>query len=155
VRQNGGQTVQTTTTTRADGALAAPAPPRSTGAVPRPRRGIAGAIRRAPRAVRLRGGLQLPDRRNPVPHPVRLFVICSWAAGLGLLGLPVAARSSIAIIAGSAPSWFEPVVVSVGLLGIIVTAATFAAMHRRWLPWLLLLAGTLLLAGNLALTLTL
>jgi hypothetical protein len=90
-----------------------------------------------------------------VPHPIRLFVICSWAAGLGLLGLPVAARLSIAIVTGVAPGWFEPVVVSVGVIGIVVTAATFAAMHRRWLPWLLLLTGTLLLAGNVMLALSL
>jgi len=104
---------------------------------------------------RPRGTLQLPDRHVPVPHPIRLFVICSWAAGLGLLGLPVAARLSIAIVTGTAPGWLEPAGVSVGLLGIVVTAATFAAMHRRWLPWLLLLAGTLLLAGNAALALSL
>jgi hypothetical protein len=103
----------------------------------------------------LRTSLQLPDRRVPAPHPIRLLAICGWAAGLGLLGLPVAGRSSVAIITGTAPGWFEPVVVSVGVVGILVTAATFAAIHRRWLPWLLLLAGTGLLASNLALTLTL
>jgi hypothetical protein len=108
-----------------------------------------------PAVPRPRGTLQLPDVHVPVPQPVRLFVICAWAAGLGLLGLPVAARLSIAIVTGTAPGWFEPVVIGVGVLGIAVTAATFAAMHRRWLPWLLLLAGTLLLAGNAALALSL
>jgi hypothetical protein len=103
----------------------------------------------------LRTSLQLPDRRVPAPHPIRLFVICAWAAGLGLFGLPVAGRSSVAIITGEVPGWFEPAVVSVGVLGILVTAASFAAFHRRWLPWLLLLAGTGLLLSNLALMATL
>lgn len=103
----------------------------------------------------LRAGFKLPDGQVPAPHPIRLFAICTWAAGLGLFGLPVAGRSSVAIITGSAPAWFEPVVVSVGVAGILVTAATFAAMHRRWLPWLLLAAGTALLLSNLGLTLTL
>jgi hypothetical protein len=67
----------------------------------------------------------------------------------------VAGRSSVAIIAGAAPAWFEPVVVLVGVLGIVVTAATFAAIHRRWLPWLLLVAATALLGLNLSITLTL
>jgi hypothetical protein len=102
-----------------------------------------------------RTGLKLPDHRVAAPHPIRLFAICSWAAGLGLFGLPVAGRSSVAIVTGSAPGWFEPVVVSVGVLGILVTGATFATLHRRWLPWLLLVAGTALLLCNLALTLTL
>jgi hypothetical protein len=99
--------------------------------------------------------LKLPDREVPAPHPIRLFAVCAWAAGLGLLGLPVAGRSSVAIITGSAPDWFEPAVVSVGVAGILVTAAAFAAIHRRRLPWLLLLGGTVLLVSNLALTLTL
>lgn len=103
----------------------------------------------------LRTSFKLPDRRVPAPHPIRLFAICAWAAGLGLFGLPVAGRSSVAIVTGTAPGWFEPVVVSVGVLGILVTAATFAAIHRRWLPWLLLLGGTVLLLSNLSLTLTL
>lgn len=102
-----------------------------------------------------RPSFKLPDRDIPVPHPIRLFGICAWAAGLGLFGLAVAGRSSVAIVTGSAPGWFEPVVVSVGVAGILVTAATFVAIHRRWLPWLLLAAGTGLLVSNLGLTLTL
>jgi hypothetical protein len=48
----------------------------------------------------------------------------------------------------------QPAVLCVGVLGILVTAATFAAMHRRCLPWLLLLGGTSMLAGNLMHTCT-
>lgn len=105
--------------------------------------------------MRTTAPLRLPGRHDPAPHPVRLAGICVWAAGLALLGLPVAGRSSVAILAGVAPGWFEPTVVTVGLLGIVSTGAGFAAIHRRWLPWLLLAAATGLLAVNLLLTLSL
>jgi hypothetical protein len=146
--------MRTTSASPAEGGAAAPAPPRAAGTVPQPRGDLAEAVvTAAPRTGRLRATFQLPDGRNPVPHPIRLLAICTWAAGLGLVGLPIAARSSIAIIAGAVPGWFEPVVVAVGMLGILVTATTFAAMHHRWLPWLLLLVGTVALVGNLLLIL--
>jgi hypothetical protein len=106
-------------------------------------------------AAQLRVRFRLPDRHDPAPHPARLAGICFWAVALALLGLPVAGRCSVAIITGAAPAWFEPVVVLVGVLGILVTASTFAAIHRRWLPWLLLVAATGLLGLNLSITLTL
>jgi hypothetical protein len=106
-------------------------------------------------AAQLRVRFRLPDRHDPAPHPARLAGICFWAVTLALLGLPVAGRCSVAIITGAAPAWFEPVVVTIGMLGIAVTVAGFAAIHRRWLPWHLLTAGTGLLAANLLLTLTL
>lgn len=90
-----------------------------------------------------------------MPHPARLIGICTWAAGLGLIGMPVAGRSSVAVLTDAAPPWFEPTVVLAGMLGIGLTIAAFAAIHRRWLPWLLLLAATALLAANLLLTITL
>jgi hypothetical protein len=127
--------------------------------VPHPRR-VRGAHTGGPGAggrlaVRLRERFRLPGRHDPAPHPGRLAGVCTWAAGLGLLGLPVAGRSSVAILTHAAPAWFEPVVVTIGMLGIAVTVAGFAAIHRRWLPWHLLTAGTGLLAANLLLTLTL
>lgn len=98
----------------------------------------------------LRQSFRLPGQRDPAPHPARLAGVCSWAAALGLLGLPVAARASVAIIAGAPPGWFEPAVVTVGLVGIGLTVASFSAIHCRRLPWLLLAAATAALATNLA-----
>lgn len=115
-----------------------------------PGTGLGGRI-----AARLRVRFRLPGRQDPAPHPAKLIGICGWAAGLGLLGLPVAGRSSVAIVMHAAPAWFEPAVVTLGLLGIGLTVAGFAAVHRRWLPWGLLLAASALLASNLLLTLTL
>ncbi|MPZ26196.1 MAG: hypothetical protein GEV12_07020 [Micromonosporaceae bacterium] len=125
-------------------------------AVPRPRRplpGLAGGIA-AGLGDRLRGRFRLPGRHDPAPHPGRLIGVCTWAAGLGLLGLPVAGRSSVAIITHAAPAWFEPTVVVVGLLGMVLTVGSFAAIHRA-LCWHLLTAATCLLAINLLLTMIL
>ena len=138
-------------TSRTPGSQTASAVPRPRGAGAEPPAGTLGSRV----AARLRVRFRLPDRHDPAPHPARLVVTCCWAAVLGLLGLPVAGRSSVAIITGAAPAWFEPVVVLVGVLGILVTAATFTAIHRRWLPWLLLAAATALLGLNLSITLTL
>jgi hypothetical protein len=59
----------------------------------------------------------------------------------------------VAIIMGSAPGWFEPVVVTVGLAGIALTSAAFAAIHRQRVPWRLLTAATVTLLANLTLAL--
>jgi hypothetical protein len=100
--------------------------------------------------LQLRERFRLPDRHAPAPHPARLAGVCGWAAGLGLLGLPIAARASIAMLTTRMPAWFEPAVVGMGVSGIVLTAATFAALHRRRLPWLLLATATGLFAGNVA-----
>jgi hypothetical protein len=98
---------------------------------------------------------RLPEPYDPAPRPARLVGICGWVAALGLLGLPVGGRAAVAIITDAGPAWFGPVVVLVGVLGLVVTAAGFATIHRRRLPWLLLAAGSLLLVANLSLTATL
>ncbi|HEY8471171.1 MAG TPA: hypothetical protein VIL37_00855 [Natronosporangium sp.] len=131
----------------------------SVGAARPPATGPAPQPRSAPAAPDPAGGIddrvlfRMPDRHNPVPHPARLFAICTWAAVLGLLGLPVAAWAAVATITGPTPGWFAPVMVAAGLFGIVATSATFTAMHRRWLPWYLLLLGTAALLATLLLTL--
>jgi hypothetical protein len=145
--------------------VAPPVAPPSAGAepppsVPQPRRGPADAVTVGDRMrrrlmTRLRSSFRLPDRRVPAPHPARMLGICAWVAVLGLVGLLVAGRSSVAIVTGAAPAWFEPTVLTVGVLGMALSGATFAAIHRRRLPWLLLAVATTLLAANLSLTLTL
>lgn len=145
----------------AETAVTTPAPPLAGAAVPPPRRGPAAVIRtgrdrlagqlRGPMVDWLGASFRLPSRHDPAPHPARLAGICAWAAGLGLVGLPVAGRISVAIVTNGAPGWFEPTVVTVGVLGIVLTVAAFAAIHRRWLPWLLLAVATVPLAVNLTL----
>lgn len=101
---------------------------------------------------RLRESFRLPAGADPAPGPGRLLGVCVWAAALGLLGLPVAARTAVALATG-APAWLGPVMTTVGVLGITVTGAAFAAIHHRNLPWKLLAAASVALAVNAGLAL--
>jgi hypothetical protein len=80
--------------------------------------------------------------------------VCAWATALGIVGIGVALRALVAMLAGQMPHWFEPAITTTGLLGIALTAAAFAAVHRRRLPWALLGAATLMLGATLAVSLT-
>jgi hypothetical protein len=46
-------------------------------------------------------------------------------------------------------NWFEPTITTAGLVGIGLTAAAFAAVHRRRLPWAMLGAATVMLGVTL------
>ena len=97
-------------------------------------------------------GLRLPAPDDPPPATGRMLGVCAWAALLGVVGLAVAARALVAVLAGTAPGWYEPTVLALGVVGIGLTAAAFLAVHHRGLPWLLLAAATVPLAVNLGCT---
>jgi hypothetical protein len=97
---------------------------------------------------------RLPASHDPTPQPARMLGVCAWATALGILGIGVALRALVAMLAGQMPHWFEPAITTTGLLGIALTAAAFAAVHRRRLPWALLGAATLMLGATLAVSLT-
>lgn len=95
---------------------------------------------------------RLPGANDPAPASGRMIGLCGWATALGLAGLAVALRGLVAIIAGTAPFWYEPVVISLGLLGILLTVAGFLSIQWRRVPWVLLAAATvpLLISVGLA-----
>lgn len=86
---------------------------------------------------------------GPVPSPSagKLAMMSGWAGALGVLGLPVAGRALAAVVTGSRPDWLDPTMLP-GIVGIGLAASAFLAAHRRRLPWLLLLAGTVSLLLN-------
>lgn len=99
--------------------------------------------------VPMRNGARPAGRFDPAPPPARLAGVCGWAAALVLLGLPVAGRAWVALLTGTAPGWFEPIVLTCGFGGILLTAAAFGATtHRSRLPWLLLTAASVALLVN-------
>ncbi|MFC7757492.1 hypothetical protein ACFQY4_05045 [Catellatospora bangladeshensis] len=49
------------------------------------------------------------------------------------------------------PSWYAPVALTLGVLGVAAVAAGFFAIHRHRLPLYLFTAATLLLLTNLTL----
>src|SRR5262245_21788196 len=57
-------------------------------------------------------------RQVPAPRMRYLAAASCWGAALGVFGLIVAIRAWLGIISG-APSWYEPVMIIIGLMGII------------------------------------
>jgi hypothetical protein len=94
-------------------------------------------------------GLRLPAPDDPPPATARMLGVCTWAALLVVVGLAVAGRAMVALLAGDAPRWYEPTVVTGGLAGIGLAATAFLCMHSARLPWALLTGATVPLAVNL------
>lgn len=99
-------------------------------------------------------GMRLPGPDDPEPTPRRILGMCVWAAMLGLVGLAVGGRALVAVAYGDTPGWYEPTVITVGALGMVLTAAAFTAVQHRRLPWLLLGAATVPLLVNLVASVT-
>jgi hypothetical protein len=95
---------------------------------------------------------RLPGSDDPAPATTRVAAMCGWATALGLVGVVVAGRGLMAIMRGTAPGWYEPAIVGVGLAGIGLTVGAFMSIQRRRLPWFMLAAATLPLIAAVALT---
>ena len=91
---------------------------------------------------------------RPQPRMRQLMGVCGWAAVLGGLGLVVGVRGLIGDLMGLAPSWYEPSMIVVGLLGILLTVGAFATVHRRRMPYVLLGASSISLIYAMVLTAT-
>jgi hypothetical protein len=94
---------------------------------------------------------RLPGADDPAPETNHLAWVCGWAAALGLGGVAVALRAFIGFILIQ-PAWYGPVVVTVGVVGLLCTIAAFASVHQRRLPLALLGAATLALIADWFLT---
>ena len=95
-----------------------------------------------------------PTFYRPQPRLRQLMGVCGWAAVLGGLGLVVGVRGLIGDLMGLAPSWYEPSMIVVGLIGILLTVGAFVTVHRRRTPYFLLGASTLSLVYAMVLTAT-
>lgn len=140
---------------------AAPAEPAAT-AAPAPEwslvEGLGLRIQRDPRPepTAARTGIakvfRLPGWDDPAPPTARLVAMCAWATALGVVGLAVAVRGLMAILGGTAPTWYESTVVGTGLAGIGLTVGAFMSIQRRRLPWFMLAAATIPLIATVVLT---
>lgn len=106
------------------------------------------AARATVRRQRL-GTFRLPAPDDPPPAAAAMLGVCAWAALLAVLGLAVAGRAVVAMLAANAPGWYEPTVLTCGVVGIGLTAAAFLAVHQPRLPWGLLTGASVPLAVNL------
>jgi hypothetical protein len=93
---------------------------------------------------------QFPAADDPEPNARRVLALAMWATALGFAGFIAAARSVITMLTGPVPEWYQSTMVSSGLGCLALTIGAFLTMHRRWAPWVLLVAATLTLLGNLA-----
>src|SRR5438445_155878 len=74
-----------------------------------------------------------PPQRGPALR--RLAGLAGWAATLGVVGLAVGARGLVAILVGGIPRWYEPMLVAMGIFGVVLTAGAFLTARRGPLPW--------------------
>ncbi len=86
------------------------------------------------------------------PRLRHLVVASTWAALLGVLGLAIGTRGFVGVLAGDAAGWYEPTLMILGTVGIGLTIAGFATIHRDRVPWMLLGAASLTLLAGLAAT---
>lgn len=105
---------------------------------------------RSPGAARCR----LAASHRPAPPADRLLGVFAWVTALGILGLVVALRGYAAIEAGVGPSWYEPALVTIGLIAVGLTVAGMLLADRLRLPWIMLGLATLPVSVNLLLTFT-
>jgi hypothetical protein len=89
---------------------------------------------------------------DPSPNNGQLIGICAGATVLGLAGLLVAVRGLFGIVGGYAPTWYQPALIIVGMVGILLTVVAFMAIHRQKLPWIMLALSMISLAVNVVLT---
>jgi hypothetical protein len=97
---------------------------------------------------------RFPAADDPTPRTRRLLVTSLYASALGLVGVGVGARGFISVL-GGAPGWYVPVLTLLGLLSVTLVVGAFLSIHRRVLPYLLLLAAAFPLAGDVALAVSL
>jgi len=90
---------------------------------------------------------RFPAVDDPNPGNLRLLTMSVYASLLGLAGVGVGARGLVSSIGGGVPGWYVPVLAGAGLVSVALSVGAFLSIHRRVLPWLLMLAAALPLAG--------
>jgi hypothetical protein len=70
---------------------------------------------------------------------------------LGLAGVGVGLRAFLAVLGGTAPFWYVPLLAFAGLIGVALAVGAFLSVHRRFLPWALLLLAAWPLVGDIML----
>jgi hypothetical protein len=86
------------------------------------------------------------------PRLRQIMGVCGWAAVLGAIGLVVGIRGFVADLMDATPSWYEPMMIGVGLAGIALTVGAFISVHRRRTPYILLSLATVVLGYAIFLT---
>jgi len=107
-----------------------------------------------PERVDLDGHVTLfrfPAADDPNPGAWRLLAMSVYASLLGLAGVGVGARGVVSTIGGGVPGWYVPLLAFAGMLSVVLSVGAFLSIHRRALPWLLLLGAAAPLGAAVAL----
>jgi hypothetical protein len=86
------------------------------------------------------------------PRLRQLMGVCGWAAVLGGIGLVIGLRGQVGILTGQPPSWYEPSLIAVGVVGILLTVGAFLTVHRKRAPWIFLGSSSVALIVAMSLT---
>jgi len=89
---------------------------------------------------------RFPAADDPAPGIRKVLFMSLYASGLGLAGVGVGVRGLLSTL-GGVPGWYVPVLVILGLISVALTVGAFLSVHRRLLPYLLLLAAAVPLTG--------
>jgi hypothetical protein len=94
---------------------------------------------------------RFPTPDDPAPGTRRLLAMSLYASLLGLAGVGIGIRGLVSQIGGGVPGWYVPVLAFLGMVSVALSVGAFLSIHRRVLPWLLLLAAALPLIADIML----
>lgn len=96
---------------------------------------------------------RFPAADDPAPTTRRILSMSLYASMLGLIGVGVGVRGFVSVL-GGVPGWYVPALSALGLVSVALASGAFLSIHRRFVPYLLLLAAAAPLAGAVALAVT-
>ena len=94
---------------------------------------------------------RFPAADDPAPGTRRLLAMSIYASFLGLAGVGVGARGMLSQIGGGVPGWYVPLLAFLGVVSVVLSVGAFLSIHRRVLPWGLLLAAGVPLTADVLL----
>jgi hypothetical protein len=94
---------------------------------------------------------RFPAPDDPAPATRRLLTMSIYAALLGLAGVGVGARGMLSQISGGVPGWYVPLLAFLGMVSVALSVGAFLSIHRRVLPWGLMLGAALPLTADVLL----
>ncbi|GAA3338368.1 hypothetical protein GCM10020358_18230 [Amorphoplanes nipponensis] len=94
---------------------------------------------------------RFPTPDDPAPGTRRLLAMSLYAALLGLAGVGIGIRGMVSQIGGGVPGWYVPVLAFLGMVSVALSVGAFLSIHRRILPWLLLLGAAVPLIADIML----
>ncbi|OJF10955.1 hypothetical protein BG844_29235 [Couchioplanes caeruleus subsp. caeruleus] len=94
---------------------------------------------------------RFPAADDPAPGTRRLLGMSIYASLLGLAGVGVGVRGLLSQIGGGVPGWYTWVLAFLGMVSVALAVGAFLSIHRRMLPWILLIAAAVPLIADIML----